>query len=361
MTPGPEKKDRTPGPRVLFVLVAVVVEAVAALVLTTVNPGAPDRAAVALVLVVHLVAAALAGAALPGWWPGRSPETAKLGPFVFATVLAFPLVGVLAAAVLALQRTRTARQFQLVLERYLDLVNDLIPVQLIPADTSATLERYRWDSLNMRPLAEMISDPTTPEAVVTAAIAETARLAPDEAGHLLRQAQTSTVPETRYWATNALARLEERLNRAIDRAEVASVQDPGAVEPLLDLAAARLAHAELCEPEDPLLIYHLGEAIALYRTCLERVSGDDRDLCQERLAHALILSGSPAEAVPLLVELIERGVCTVPVFVACLSACYQTADWDKLRLYAAMALAAHPASTQLKEVATPWTPRPMSA
>ena len=284
---------------------------------------------------------------------GRRP-THRLGPMMMGNALMFPLLGAATAVLVALVRRVRVEKYAEVIKHYRELVDLTFPVLDVPPDVRETTVDRTWAALELRPFVEIIQNQTGEDEVAVSAIESTSALDYPVASRLLRHALASSIPETRYYAAKALARIEESLDRELHEAQQAYKRRPTDIEPMLRIADARLSYGEVGGADDPLNKFHLSEAIKYYTRCLPKVAPEQRDDCQARLAQACLRVGQTAEAKAHYAELVDRGSQAVSVLRGCIEACFANADYEKMRHYTQVALLRAPESEQIKEVARAW-------
>jgi hypothetical protein len=282
----------------------------------------------------------------------------RLGPLVAGMCLCFPVLGALAATVVAMVRRARPDAFGEVIRHYRELVDAAFPAIDLPPDVRDTAVQRTWAALELRPFVEIIGAQRAEDELAVSAIESTSALEYPVASRLLRHALASAIPETRYYAAKALARIEESLDRELKEAQEAHARRPDDPAPILRIADARLSYGEVGQADDPLNRFHLVEAIRCYRMSLDRVDPGLRDDCIARLAGACLKVGNAVEAKAYYVDLVDRGSSVPSVLRGCLEACFACGDYDALRRYLVVARERCPDSEAIREVSRAWLCEP---
>lgn len=398
-------------PKAFIALIGLLVEIVAFAPLIGIAPGPLadlGTPPIWLVVVLHVIGSAFCGMAFPGWYdprPGgwaipvtddqpalalmetpqadfvvremgqgaagaeqiaRAPleadlrrPTHRLGPMMMGTALCFPVLGAATVTFVALVRSVRLEKYAEVIRHYRELVDATFPVLDVPPDVRESVVERTWAALELRPFVEIIENQTGEDEVAVSAIESTSALDYPVATRLLRHALASAIPETRYYAAKALARIEETLDSELQEAQEAHKRRPADPLPMMRIADARLSYGEVGQADDPLNRFHLTEAIKYYGKCLNKLEPALKDDCIARLAQACLRAGQSADAQRYYSMLVDKGSKIVSVLKGCIEACYANNDYEKVRHYTQVALLRVPDSDLLKEVARAWLePRP---
>jgi thioredoxin-like negative regulator of GroEL len=355
------------GPALLPVLAAVAVDVLA--VATAAHPMRMERvpaalrpashagaarggfgAAPGLALLLHVGAALLAGLSFHGWRkrrggpgpiaagpvrasgsPGPSSREQSahapiaLGPMATALALCFPVAGAVAVLMLAVRMSRPGWHPVDSLAQYRELVDHLLVEDESVEDVGPHVVERSWRALAMSSFPKVLSGETD-GSVIGSAFRSVLLLERPVACRLLRKALASESPLARYYASHALARVQQSLDHAVEACERASAADPDDPAATLALADARFAYADVDDPEDPVVRFHLEAAVRLYERCTGGLAGSDREHARFHLARALFLTGSLERARTLLLDLVEAGAAQPSILLSCLEATFATRD-----------------------------------
>ena len=392
-------------PHALLALVGLLCDIVAFAPLLGIAPGPlallGSPPPLVFILALHVVGSALCGMSFPGWYEYRAggwnvpvsedtpalalmetPQadfvvrevgmgvdqaqarapveadlrrpTHRLGPMMMGMSLCFPVLGAATVTLVALVRSVRLEKYAEVIRHYRELVDATFPVLDVPPDVRDSVIERTWAALELRPFVEIIENQTGEDEVAVSAIESTSALDYPVASRLLRHALASSIPETRYYAAKALARIEETLDRELQEAQEAHKRRPTDPQPMLRIADARLSYGEVGQADDPLNRFHLLEAIKYYGLCLNKLEPALKEDCMARMAQACLRVGQAADAQRHYTMLVDRGSKQVSVLRGCIEACFANGDYEKVRHYMQVSLLRVPESDLLKEVSRSW-------
>lgn len=292
------------------------------LFLTSAAPGN------ALGAVLHVVASGLFGLALltqqAGRWNWAWP---LLGGTV--ALLAFPLVGMLAIAVaFVLARLPLARPEPGSVEQ----LHAATALEARPTDAVAQaqeLEVKLLDELEIEPVVEVLRE-NDPE-LKRAAIEAITRQGGPQAVRLLIGLLHDPSPESRFFASIGLSRLEDEISRAILAMQRTVAEQPTAAAHE-QLGQLYLDYAVSGFLEGVTRDYYLNLARQSFEAALAGGAAPDR--LWQRLARVHLLLGNIAEAAALLDELAARGAQEVALHLLRMEVIYQFGDLRELTIYA---------------------------
>jgi hypothetical protein len=279
---------------------------------------------------------------------GRSTRVIghALSPFAFAVALLFPVLGTVAMSVVAL-----LRRFRPVSE---DIKRSRRRSAVVPASHMQTARSFRSSAHRIRPFVELVSSQEREDDAMVAAIENVAVLEEHTAAHLLRHALASKIPETRLYAADRLAKIEEKVGHQLQIALKAHEKYPAEPEIQRRVADARLRYGAISLPEDPLTRFHLTEAIRFYKQCLPQLPPPQQTSCRARLALACLRAGEASEACRYYSELVDAGTKDEQIIGGCVEACFACGSYEKLRRYLTIGRERCPNSRHLREVAQLW-------
>jgi len=308
-------------------------------------------------LVLHLLASSLVGFAFPGWRVRRGHTKAAMGPLVFALSFVFPVVGALSGSIISILQAFGKGGREDLLDEYRAMVDALLPGHFVPPDPGSKFVERSWEALELAPFIQIISSHTKGE-VIASAFQGLSTLERPVACRLLRQALSSKVAVTRYYASSALARVEEELDREVQEAEGAWRDTPENPDTVMRLADARFAYSQMNGPDDPVVRFHLMECVRLYELSLDKVGPVAMDRGRDRLAQAHLLLGNAEEAHRRFDELIDGGSRSVPVFLGAIETSFRLRDLAGMRNRIDLALERCPDSKIIRRIADSWRREP---
>jgi hypothetical protein len=280
---------------------------------------------VASALWMHGLAALMAAAAFPGRGAAGSDCPHRYRAVAFTLAAMFPVLGTAAVAALALavkwRRVDPARLAR--------LLEDAAPPLARPAVRENDADRT-WRAMDLAPFSSILASHQDGE-VLASAFASVMLLDRPVACRLLRQALSSEVPMTRYYASTALASIEEELDRELEAALDAAERAPADLDLAKRLAEARLAYADVASAEDPVARFHVAESVRLHEWLLERVAEDERPAVMRKLARGYMLLGQPAAAQRQLVALLDAGCHEAPLWREAAEAAHLAGDGEALK------------------------------
>jgi len=301
-------------------------------------------------LVAHSVASLLSGLAFPGWRRSDEPdERHRLGPVAFLFSFCFPLIGSVSCICMALIRSLGKDFGQEIVNEHRALIDGLRPKGSFASKEMDEMES-RSSSLDLQPFLQLLGSPDSKD-LAASAIESVQMLERPVANRLLRHALSSDVVEARYYASKALARMEDRLDQELEKARQSLAKDPLDPERLLRMADTRLQYGDLGEPGDPVNRLHLLEAVKIYEQILGRLDGEKARVCRAKLADTLLALGRAKDAVPHYCEVVRQGTRSASILKRCLEACYLARDFQNLDRHIEVALERRPDSGSLRQLA----------
>jgi hypothetical protein len=274
----------------------------------------------------------------------RSAATGHdLSPLALSVALLFPVLGPLAMVL-----TIYLRRF----ERTSEVRNKAH--RLDSSVRFRAAHGFRGAAVQLRPFVELVSSQDREDDAMVAAIENVSVLEEHTAAHLLRHALASKIPETRLYAADRLAKIEEKVSHQLQLALKAHQKYPEESELLRRVADARLRYGSIGLPGDPLTRFHLTEAIRFYKECLLKLPTTQRSSCTAKLALACLRAGEVAEACHYFAELVDAGAREEQILSGCVEACFASGSYEKLRRYLAIGRDRCPESRLLQEVAHVW-------
>lgn len=304
-------------------------------------------------VVLHLLAAACAGLAFPR--PvGDSPRPA-IGGLMCALAACFPVLGIGCALGIAIASGRRAENEAALLTEYRELVDVVTLQEEMPADARPAFWPATWRALeltNFDAIVEAHSD----TGLIASAFESAQKLDLDVACAFYRKALGSRTAITRYYASTALSRAEEKCDKALQQAEAARAAHPDDAEHLLDLGDARLAYAIIGDPVDPVTLFHIQEAAKVFQAALLKLPEGHprRNACRLSLGRALLASGDPAGARPHFAALMDAGSREVTVIVGAAEACHRIHDYHGLLATLTTGLERNPDAPVLRRLHAEW-------
>jgi hypothetical protein len=298
---------------------------------------------------LHAAAALLTGFAFPGWRPRSGDIRHAMGPLVCVISFCFPVLGAMTCTLVALAR-RSGQSIEMrLLRQYQELADSPHPATELPAEAAEHLRIRSWQALEMRPFRQLLASAESSD-VTASAIESVQMLERNVASRLLKHALASGIPQTRYYASKALARLEDDLDRELREATAELVKHPDDAMVQVRVATTRLHYSELGDVEDPVTRFHLSEAIRLYKACVPSLPQAERYLQLARLGHASLRMGNPGDAVECFAVLAERRVATIASFKEAFEASYLLRDYARLAWFVQRAKVQFPESDTVEQI-----------
>ncbi len=265
------------------------------------------------------------------------------------SLLAFPLLGMLAtAAAFALTRGASRRSEQVAGE-----IQDAVEPERNEADVVARareLEVSLLDEREIEPVVDVLKedDPELKRAAIEAITQQRG------AGtvRLLRGLLHDPAPEARFFASVALARLEDEIGQSILSAQHALAADPEGPETRERLAQLYWDYALSGFLEGVTRDYYLDLALRAFEEALEVSPHPDRLAVQRARVHLLL--GNVVEAAMELDDLARRHPTDADVRVARMEVIYEFGDFRELSVYARGALPAFSGDDELRELIGWW-------
>jgi hypothetical protein len=306
-------------------------------------------------LVWHILAAISAGLAFPGWKKGPAIDEAQvsIGPMALVLALCFPLLGSFTVVALAIRMPMSDWRPIRTLDDYRKLVDEILEQTRVVEDVRPEMVTRSYRALEMAPFHRVLA--MHPDSGSIDSIFRSAMLLDRSVTcRLLRESLRSPVALTRYYASVALARIEEDMDRNLLKCERALEKDPENPNLAVNLGDARLDYADMDSAEDAVVKFHLEEAIRLYTVNLPLVERERAQLVRIRLARALYLLGRPADALVHYTALIEDGAQEATVFYGAMEAGLAAGELATLGRHMRAMIQRQPDSALAQRVARYW-------
>lgn len=307
----------------LLWLVAFPMEATAGWLLVS-----PDLQRAAVALVLHVAAAAVFGLSLIVRAEGRRIWAWPLVGWTLS-LLALPLLGMLAvAAAFALTMGVFRRPGEIYGE-----IQDAANPERDEGDVVARareMEISLLDEREIEPVVDVLKE-DDPE-LKRAAIEAITRQRDAGAVHLLRGLLHDPAPEARFFASVALARLEDEIGQSILAAQHALAEDPDGPEARERLAWLYWDYALSGFLEGVTRDYYLGLALRAFEDAMEVSPDPDRLAVPKARVHLLL--GNIVEAAVALDDLARKHPTDAKVRAARMEVIYEFGDFRELSVYA---------------------------
>jgi tetratricopeptide (TPR) repeat protein len=265
------------------------------------------------------------------------------------SLLAFPLLGMLAvAAAFALTRGAFRRS-----DRIADEIEDVVGSKKPSGDVVARareLEISLLEEREIEPIVDVLKE-DDPE-LKRAAIEAITRQRGAGTVRLLRGLLHDPAPEARFFASVALARLEDEIGQSILSAQQALAADPDQPEARERLAQLYWDYALSGFLEGVTRDYYLDLALQAFDDALEVSPQPDRLALQRARVHLLL--GEIVEAAVALDDLARRHPTDADVRVARMEVIYEFGDFRELSVYARRALPDFSGDGELRDLLEWW-------
>ena len=302
---------------------------------------------------LHVAAAACCGLAFPR--PAGQSTRPAIAGLMCALAACFPVLGAAAAIGVALTGGQREALERTMLAEYRELVDVVALTAEIPEDARPHFWAATWRALeltNFDAIVEAHSD----SGLIASAFESAQKLDLDVACAFYRKALGSRTAITRYYASTALSRAEEKCDRALQVAEAAHRARPDDAEILLDMGDARLAYAIIGDPQDPVTLFHIQEAAKVFQAAFVALPAGHprRGACRLSLARALLASGDAAGARTHFGALLEAGSREVTVIVGAAEACHRIGDYHGLLATLRQGIERNPDAPVLRRLHAEW-------
>ncbi len=308
----------------------------------------PGLRGIALAFLLHLAAAGIFGFSLIVRIGDRRIWAWSLLGWTLS-LLAFPLVGMLTtAAAFALTSTAFRRP-----KRNVGELQEAVEVKEPIGDVLARAREAEISLLDEREIEPVVDvlkedDPELKRAAIEAITRQRG------AGtiRLLRDLLHDPAPEARFFASIALAKLEDEIGKSILSAQRALAENPDLPEARERLAQLYWDYALSGFLEGVTRDYYLDLALGAFENALEVSLHPDRLSLQ--LARVHLLLGSVAEAAALLDDLARKRPNDVDVRLARMEVIYEFGDFRELSIYAQKSLSSLAGDGEMRELAEWW-------
>ena len=303
---------------------------------------------ITLAFLLHLAAAGIFGISLIVRTGDRRIWAWSLLGWTLS-LLAFPLVGMLTTAA-AFTLTSTAfRRPKRVVGELQEAVDVNEPIEDVLA-RAREAEISLLDEREIEPVVDVLKE-DDPE-LKRAAIEAITRQRGAGTVRLLRDLLHDPAPEARFFASIALAKLEDEIGKSILAAQRALAENPELPEARESLAQLYWDYALSGFLEGVTRDYYLELALDAFENTLEVGPHPDRLFLQ--LARVHLLLGNIAEAAALLDDLARKRPDDVDVRLARMEVIFEFGDFRELSIYAQGALRSFPGDDGMGELAEWW-------
>jgi len=299
---------------------------------------------------LHLAATLACGAAFAWDRDGQ-----RLATLMGALAACFPVLG--PAGALYVTRRSHAREAheREMLAEYRELVDVVTLEEELPEDAAPHFWAATWRILELTNFEAILAEHT--ETGVIASVFESAqKLDLPTACAFYRRSLGSRTAVTRYYASTALSRAEDRCDARLQKAQAAHAAAPDDLDAQLELGEARLGYAAIGEGADPVTLFHVQEAARVLSFAFESLpAGHPRHAAVRlALAQALLAAGDAAAARPHFLALVEAGAREGSVLADAADACVRCRDFVGVVHVLSTGVTRNPDSQLLRRLHAEW-------